>query len=106
MTSERATIYTIGHGRHAWADFLSLLAENVELAEGIMRWIIDTHGDLQGGLEYACGKTDKPVAALIKDLKQRGLLDSTLIVWGGEFGRLPISQGDGKPGRDHGPSGT
>ena len=41
----------------------------------------------------------------IKDLKQRGLLDSTLIVWGGEFGRLPISQGDGKPGRDHGPSG-
>jgi hypothetical protein len=67
--------------------------------------IFDTHGDLQAGLQYACGKTDKPVAALIKDLKQRGLLDSTLIVWGGEFGRLPISQGEGKPGRDHGPSG-
>ena len=45
------------------------------------------------------------MAALIKDLKQRGLLDSTLVVWGGEFGRLPISQGEGKPGRDHGPSG-
>ena len=67
--------------------------------------IFDTHGDLQAGLQYACGKTDKPVAALLKDLKQRGLLDSTLIVWGGEFGRLPISQGEGKPGRDHGPSG-
>ena len=59
--------------------------------------IFDTHGDLQGGLQYACGKTDKPVAALLKDLKQRGLLDSTLVVWGGEFGRLPMSQGDGKP---------
>jgi uncharacterized protein (DUF1501 family) len=67
--------------------------------------IFDTHGDLEGGLGYACGKTDKPVAALLKDLKQRGLLDSTLVVWGGEFGRLPISQGGGKPGRDHGPSG-
>src|ERR1700704_960357 len=54
--------------------------------------IFDTHGDLQAGLTYACGKTDKPVAALLKDLKQRGLLDSTLIVWGGEFGRLPNGQ--------------
>ena len=42
---------------------------------------------------------------MIKDLKQRGLLDSTLVVWGGEFGRLPMSQGGGKPGRDHGPKG-
>ena len=67
--------------------------------------IFDNHGDIQAGLNYACGKTDKPVAALLKDLKQRGLLDSTLVVWGGEFGRLPISQGGGKPGRDHGPNG-
>jgi hypothetical protein len=67
--------------------------------------IFDSHGDLQGSLRYACGKTDKPTAALIKDLKQRGLLDSTLVVWGGEFGRLPMSQGGGKPGRDHGPQG-
>ena len=68
--------------------------------------IFDSHGDLQSSLNYACGKTDKPVAALLKDLKQRGLLDSTLIVWGGEFGRLPISQGNGKAaGRDHGPNG-
>ncbi len=67
--------------------------------------IFDSHGDLQGSLRYACGKTDKPTAALIKDLKQRGLLDSTLVLWGGEFGRLPMSQGGGKPGRDHGPQG-
>ena len=68
--------------------------------------IFDSHGDIQGSLNYACGKTDKPVAALLKDLKQRGLLDSTLVVWGGEFGRLPISQGLGtKAGRDHGPNG-
>ena len=68
--------------------------------------IFDSHGDLQSSLQYACGKTDKPAAALLKDLKQRGLLDSTLVVWGGEFGRLPISQGAGKAaGRDHGPQG-
>lgn len=68
--------------------------------------IFDSHGDIQGSLNYACGKTDKPVAALVKDLKQRGLLDSTLVVWGGEFGRLPISQGAFKnAGRDHGPNG-
>lgn len=68
--------------------------------------IFDSHGDILGSLNYACGKTDKPVAALVKDLKQRGLLDSTLVVWGGEFGRLPISQGAIKnAGRDHGPNG-
>ena len=67
--------------------------------------IFDSHGDIEGSLAYACGKTDKPVAALLKDLKQRGLLDSTLVVWGGEFGRLPMTQGGGKPGRDHGPHG-
>ena len=68
--------------------------------------IFDSHGDLTSSLNYACGKTDKPVAALLKDLKQRGLLDETLVVWGGEFGRLPMSQGTGKgAGRDHGPNG-
>ena len=67
--------------------------------------IFDSHGDIEGSLKYACGKTDQPVAALLKDLKQRGLLDSTLVVWGGEFGRLPMTQGGGKPGRDHGPNG-
>jgi hypothetical protein len=67
--------------------------------------IFDSHGELEASLKYACGKTDKPTAALLKDLKERGLLDSTLVIWGGEFGRLPMSQGNGKPGRDHGPNG-
>jgi hypothetical protein len=68
--------------------------------------IFDTHSNLHTDLTYACTKTDKPVAALVKDLKQRGLLDSTLVVWGGEFGRLPMSQGAAKAaGRDHGPHG-
>ena len=69
--------------------------------------IWDNHSDLDKGLRYACGKTDQPVAALIKDLKQRGLLDSTLLMWGGEFGRMPLSQVGraGAAGRDHGPAG-
>ena len=53
-------------------------------------------------------KTDKPSAALVKDLKRTGLLDETLVIWGGEFGRLPIAQTIGDPataGRDHSPSG-
>ena len=68
--------------------------------------IWDNHNKIRAGLEYACGKTDQPAAALIRDLKERGLLDSTLVVWGGEFGRLPIAQDPGvNAGRDHGPSG-
>ena len=68
--------------------------------------IWDTHTDLPGGLRAACDRTDRPTAALIRDLKQRGLLDSTLVVWGGEFGRLPIAQlppdkDERKAGRDH-----
>ncbi len=69
--------------------------------------IWDNHHAINKGLRYCCGKTDKPIAALLEDLKQRGLLDSTLVVWGGEFGRLPIAQKptSGESGRDHGPSG-
>jgi hypothetical protein len=75
----------------------------------IEQQIWDAHSELDKSLRYSCGKTDKPAAALIKDLKQRGLLDSTLVVWCGEFGRLPLGQaGMGNKenlGRDHGPSG-
>jgi hypothetical protein len=68
--------------------------------------IWDNHNKIRQGLEYACGKTDQPAAALVRDLQERGLLDSTLVVWGGEFGRLPIAQAPGPTaGRDHGPSG-
>jgi len=63
----------------------------------------DAHKDLVGNHEKMCGMTDLPVAGLIRDLKQRGLLDSTLVIWGAEFGRLPMSQGG--DGRDHNPHG-
>ncbi len=63
----------------------------------------DHHGGLTGGLKAECGKTDRASAALIKDLKQRGLLDDTIVIWGGEFGRTPMVQG-GDDGRDHHPN--
>ncbi len=63
----------------------------------------DGHNDIEGNHRQFAGETEKPIAALITDLAQRGLLDSTLIVWCGEFGRLPIAQTGGKPGRDHNP---
>ena len=59
----------------------------------------DTHSNNDAGLRKNCARIDQPSAALVKDLKQRGLLDRTIVMWGGEFGRLPISQG--KDGRDH-----
>jgi hypothetical protein len=64
----------------------------------------DHHGQIVKGLPAACRKTDKPAAALVKDLKSRGLLDTTLVHWGGEMGRLPVIQNDAGPanvGRDH-----
>ncbi len=63
----------------------------------------DSHVDLAANHRAVCRRTDKPVAALLRDLKQRGLLDSTLVIWGGEFGRTPTSQksGDVYTGRDH-----
>jgi hypothetical protein len=59
----------------------------------------DTHSKNAESLKGLCGMTDQPSAALVKDLKQRGMLDSTIVIWTGEFGRLPISQGT--DGRDH-----
>lgn len=63
----------------------------------------DQHGNLVKDLKQNCVDTDKPCAALLKDLKQRGLLDQTLVIWGGEFGRTPMVQG-GNDGRDHHPN--
>jgi hypothetical protein len=63
----------------------------------------DGHIDIQGNHSQFAGETDRPVAGLLSDLAQRGLLDETLVIWGGEFGRLPIAQTGGKPGRDHNP---
>lgn len=61
----------------------------------------DAHGDLVENHNHHAGNTDQPVAALLKDLKQRGLLDETLVVWGGEFGRQPTAEYEKGTGRDH-----
>jgi hypothetical protein len=66
----------------------------------------DHHGNLPGGIRQQCRETDQPCAALIKDLKQRGMLEDTLVLWGGEFGRTNYSQGKLTAtdyGRDHHP---
>ena len=63
----------------------------------------DAHKDIEGNHSARFKETDKPVAALLADLKQRGLLDDTLVVWGGEFGRTPMSEKGS--GRDHNPTG-
>jgi uncharacterized protein (DUF1501 family) len=64
---------------------------------GNMQW--DAHDDIEENHLRMAAQTDKPIAGLIKDLKRRGLLDQTLVLWGGEFGRSPESQGT--KGRDH-----
>ncbi|RUL83389.1 DUF1501 domain-containing protein [Tautonia sociabilis] len=61
----------------------------------------DAHTDIEKNHNYHCGRTDKPIAGLLEDLKRRGLLDSTLIVWGGEFGRQPTAEYEKGTGRDH-----
>jgi hypothetical protein len=73
----------------------------VQIFLGGQPW--DTHNTIRDGLPAICKRTDQPAAALVKDLKQRGLLDSTLVHWGGEIGRLPVCEGemDAKAGRDH-----
>jgi uncharacterized protein (DUF1501 family) len=72
----------------------------VQIFLGGQPW--DNHTDIRGTLPAICRRTDKPCAALVLDLKSRGLLDSTLVHWGGEIGRLPVTEGEGdKSGRDH-----
>ncbi|MBC8354594.1 MAG: DUF1501 domain-containing protein [Planctomycetes bacterium] len=63
----------------------------------------DQHGNLREGHSKNSLEVDRPIAGLLKDLKQRGLLEDTLVMWGGEFGRTPVAQG--KDGRDHNPEG-
>ena len=65
----------------------------------------DAHGDLVKNHEFHAGNTDKPIAGLLRDLKQRGLLDETLVVWGGEFGRQPTAESAEGTGRDHNSAG-
>ena len=80
---------------------LSCLTENIGAGNAPNPW--DQHGDLEAGHKAMAYQVDQPIAALLVDLKQRGLLDETLVIWAGEFGRTPFSQGSN--GRDHNPHG-
>lgn len=71
-------------------------------SDSFVQW--DQHGDLRKGHTKNAAEVDKPIAGLLRDLKQRGLLDDTLVLWGGEFGRTPTAQGT-TDGRDHNPEG-
>jgi hypothetical protein len=73
----------------------------VQIFLGSQPW--DNHNSIRSGLPAICKRTDQPAAALVKDLKQRGLLDTTLVHWGGEIGRLPVCEGElnATAGRDH-----
>ena len=80
---------------------LSCLTHNIGAGGAPNPW--DQHGDLQKGHAAMAMQVDQPIAALLQDLRARGLLDETLVVWAGEFGRTPFSQGSN--GRDHNPYG-
>jgi len=75
----------------------------VSHSDGFVQW--DQHGDLKKGHTKNALEVDRPIAGLLTDLKSRGLLKDTLVVWGGEFGRTPAVQGGGSDGRDHNPEG-
>jgi hypothetical protein len=72
-------------------------------SDGMVQW--DQHGDLRKGHAKNAREVDQPIAGLLTDLKARGLLKDTLVLWGGEFGRTPTVEGGGNDGRDHNPEG-
>jgi hypothetical protein len=72
-------------------------------SDPLVQW--DQHGNLRQGHEQKAREVDLPIAGLLTDLKARGLLDDTLVWWGGEFGRTPTAEGGGNDGRDHNPEG-
>ncbi len=99
-------LYGTKPGRESFANHCLLARRLVERGVRFVQlydsgW--DHHGDVFGNLPKKCQATDRPIAALITDLKRRGLLDETLVVWSSEFGRTPMLQGQPskKPGRDH-----
>ncbi len=105
-TKETLAMYGAEPGKPSFANNCLLARRLVERGVRFVQlfheaW--DHHGGLVGGLKTECGKTDRACAALVKDLKQRGLLKDTLVIWGGEFGRTPMVQG-GDDGRDHHPN--
>jgi len=84
--------------------FIQLTSTTRKLRPGVADW--DQHENLEKDLAFNAATVDRPIAGLLTDLAQRGLLEDTLVWWGGEFGRTPVSQpSKGAPGRDHNPSG-
>lgn len=109
-TSATKRLYGLDNKRTADFGFRCLLARR--MVERGVRFVQlycgdtngwDGHSDVEGNHAKLCGESDLPVAGLLRDLKSRGLLDSTLVIWGGEFGRMPMSEGSN--GRDHNPPG-
>ena len=111
-TKQTHELYGTKPGQKSFANNCLLARRLVESGVRFVQlyhWGWDSHGESQGndlryGLVDRCKETDQPIAALIKDLKQRGLLDDTLVVWGGEFGRTPMNEernGSKWLGRDH-----
>lgn len=110
-SADTLDLYGIKRGQPSFASNCLLARRLVERGVRFVQlfhadW--DHHGNLEGGLTARTKEVDQPMAALVKDLKQRGLLNDTLVVWGGEFGRTPMQQGTdaddnpaAKPGRDH-----
>jgi len=113
-TAETQELYGLNHETTRWFGSNCLLARR--MVERGVRFVQlyhstwDHHGALNKRLKIDCDMTDRPAAALIKDLDQRGLLEETLVVWGGEFGRTPMNEvrrgvNPGSEGRDHHPFG-
>ena len=106
-SESKATLESYGPGQFAQSLLMARrLVERGVRCVTVTHHEWDNHGNINQELTKACKQVDQPIAALIKDLKQRGLLDATLVVGGTEFGRTAITQGDSKtPGRDHHPHG-
>jgi len=106
-SKETLDMYGVEPGKATYANNCLLAARLVERGVRFVQlyhteW--DHHADIGQPLDQACKEIDQPTAALIKDLKRRGLLDSTLVIWGGEFGRTPMAEGrelGNKFGRNH-----
>jgi Protein of unknown function (DUF1501) len=104
MSNEPQTVWEAYGARPGDGSFASNCLLARRLAERGVRFIQlyhrdwDHHSEVKKGIEYKAEEVDRPTMALIEDLKQRGMLDDTLVIFGGEFGRTPMSQGDG---RDH-----
>ncbi len=106
-SKETLALYGAEPGKNTYANACLLARRLVEKGVRFVQifheaW--DQHGNLVNDLKKNCKNTDQASAALVTDLKRRGLLKDTLVIWGGEFGRTPMVQGGGNDGRDHHPN--